>query len=245
MARRRRSYGPRGTALGHNITHQIINALSKLHTRMQRCNLPPEITPYQFIDLVAPPQDRGLLKRIHEITDLDLYFHTSVVELALGDAVSVNFDVGSCIQKVCLPKNPQLQPDADPELITAIKTWAGRAAEIGWEFGRLERVVMYLDATCTSAAQMRYLWPSITALVRVAKLDDILPRFDGTPGTVPAIHTDARNALRAGAGTIAVACILEDEDAAAVNQRAERYVQMSPHYSRDARSEGFGSYNAK
>lgn len=242
------------SALGNANLHSLKAAVGTLFDRVQQSNLSPSITPLQVLALTAPSEHRATLANIHEITKVGEYWRDNEVEINLNDDWRVEFDSRHCSPQETLPlwpKNPELQPDHDPAIVEEIVAWAGRRLEIGWEFGRLERALEALDACCSSLSQVRYYWPSITALARVAGLNDLVEKLDIAAGRVPnhlpSLPMGLRDALRAGAGTVAIGSLMENQDRVERKEWAKHYVEITPQErrSKSYRDEGFGSYGPK
>ena len=220
-------------------------AVTKLHTRMSQSNQSPQLTPDQLIDLITPPDDRAVLKRAAEIVETRSYWRESSVGLRLAEHAFMA-DSSGCDKTIFYHKDSKLQEDADPALIEQLRQWAIRQNEIDWDFGRLAKVLTVLDDKCRSPSQVRYIWPSITGLARVAKLQELVEKLDGCrePSHIPAIPI-GRPYLHKCATAVAVACFLEDEDPNEVRDRNKQFVRFNLLGASQNRDEGFGPFGPK
>jgi hypothetical protein len=137
------------------------------------------------------------------------------------------------------PGNPAcFQPDADPQLVEKYDDFVAQQTRISFEYGQMMFVLNQLNLSCSTPTQVRYLWPSIVPLLRMAGLDQmarqlIAPSSRAGDGAdcLPVV----RDCLKPSYETMAKAMILadvenSDRDAPAINYAPYEDVFWNKHH---------------
>ena len=234
------------TAFGHANFSSIRSTLDTLLIRMCRANVPPSITSTELISMFAPPDVQHILTEAPKVCAIGKYWRDSDVSYPFehkGAKFVVTFEVTGA-DRPLLPKDPVLQPNVDLTIVEAVKEWGFERMDIGWRFGKLGQALNKLDDICNSPRQVRYLWPSIIALCRLAKLDELIEKMEGrAPANIPSIPGPLRLALQEGAGLIAAASLLENDNTVHDDRG---FCGLSVGTAdKNYRDDGFGSYSQK
>lgn len=197
---------------------ELDTAVTTLFQRMVATNPQPVLTSAELVSLFAPLEHRDMLRETPRISSSVSYRYREELKVKLGNLGLVEFELinrddgdGSAL----MPKNPAVQPDADPEKIAQITQWVTWRRDVGYQFGRVKGLLNRLDSYCKSPRQVRYVWPSVLALARMSSEDamkDLANELEDfrEPRNMPPISAEMREVCRKASTTVAGALLLEE-----------------------------------
>jgi hypothetical protein len=168
----------------------------------------------QILDLITPPEHRAALRTAAEVANIeDFYGHEHLhLGTLFGPEVRVTLK-HTTRTKILVPQDPQLQSDADPELMTAFTQWVTAGIQLEKDWGRVRHVFDVLAKRCASPSQVRYVWPSIVALCKMRIETEELARQLADfrqPRNLPKMDLPFMEACRKAAATVTTALFLDD-----------------------------------
>jgi hypothetical protein len=212
-------------------------AVEKLHLRILRANR-FTMSHDQVLTTFAPKQDRAALANIRKVAK---DFHApnsmtfSVPPLLSGQTADVPLIVYTNDMRTTpdglrplFPRHPEVQPDADIELVARMKEWITWRVTIAQEFGRARTVIAHLNDCCREPKHVRYLWPSILPLLAMTvsmyddkdkdeakakkKIEELVEELRPykPQRTAPVLSVLHREMCKAAGGTIAGSLLLDD-----------------------------------
>jgi hypothetical protein len=193
------------------------SSVKTLHGRMKRLN-PIALTHDEFLSLFAPPEHWPILKTAAEVAQVSSSsgeFHESHFKhKALPGSVRVTFQVHDLGDGApLLPRNDVPLKKAPKELMTRVVEWANRDIDMGFQFARAVALLEWMESSCDTARQIRFLWPAIVPLCALneetAALGERIKEFK-TPTSLPALPAEVRAACRSTASLIAGATLLPE-----------------------------------
>ena len=109
------------------------------------------------------------------------------------------------------PAYPRPQPDAPPALVGRLTDWCDRRFKLGYDFGRVEKLLVQLNAYCRTIEVARYVWPAILSLCPDNEQGrDLAKRLNAfkVPRDPPVLPVAVREACRLAAATVTGAALI-------------------------------------
>lgn len=176
-----------------------------------------KLTHQNVLDLFAEPEHHALLWNAADIADCSPRNIFCVPWLPPGVESLPEYVIPKVwitlqgIKPPCAPRNPKLRAVDEPVLAAELDYWLRSRLDIGYNFGRVLRVLKKLDELCSSPRQVRFLWPAVASLAtgdEQQALHDKLAPSATPPSTIPTITPELREHMLAAAGTLAGATLL-------------------------------------
>jgi hypothetical protein len=213
----------RDTAFAGRDTSPIQGACKTLARRCLRTVTPfPDLTYDDLLNLIAPEEKHVFLRGVRHHAALGRYDAATTGFLSIdGDSIFTLKINGNDRDAPLIPRQAKIQESwfNGSEKAEQFKRHLRERIEVLQDWGRVLTVFNGLNDICTTPAQVRYMWPSVLALLDVAGLDDLRSKIapfkvPGT-GSLPPCPLPLRVAIKKSSTTIAMASLLpklEDQE---------------------------------
>lgn len=184
----RRNFGMTDTAFRGRTLGNIGSSISKLATAQFRL-AKKDFSGDQLLQLLVPSERRQTLKDAYAIANPRGFVHDLYVELDMGEPKDANhkgilnfcWSAASVPDAFLVPNDcgasagkpvKLLQPDCPQELVDEFLGTFNDMMDISYRFGLCNWVFSELNKVCKSPAQMRYYWPALLPLMKMAGMHD-------------------------------------------------------------------------
>ena len=196
-------------AFGRNID-ALRSSLQQLKTR-HLGYVHHDLTEDDLLSIYIPAEHRELLKAAYALTKVPSgwvsseSFHAPV---PLNDP-STTTRIFATIRKPSSYIPVDLQEPSSSEPLSRLQRYIEQCFELEKEYAFASKVLTTLNEKCSTCAQVRFLWPAVLQLMKIASLptDSLGARV---PSQLPALPAGFREAAAHAGGVITAATLLED-----------------------------------
>jgi hypothetical protein len=200
------------TALNPSIMSSLNDAIKKIHKKVSAHNA-LALTHDDYLNLFVPP---GLHIVAQQAPKEFLHYDYSSFTVPWA-SVELRFELNGASHPM-VARKVKLQGDtADPNLVSTIGGWVTQQVSVGYDFGRVKRVLEILNTKCKDAAQVRFFFPGILTLCSVECNDpSVLGAFAEsiraykTPDKIPVLGPGLLSECQKASGIIAMSQLLSD-----------------------------------
>lgn len=214
----------RGVSYNGVIPQRFINTMSltinTLANRMKSLH-PMSLTHKEYLDLLAPPEHHQTLMDAAEFADVssNLYKNIDFLHPSFEGIVDGPVSLFCTIHKPgktmpLAPRNSVILKDAPKEIRDKLAGWVLTVADINFNAARTRALMWWLNDNCNTAAQVRFLWPTI---VHIAALDEDTRSLADKMreikkiSTLPALPLEVTAACKSTSKWVAMMSLLSDD----------------------------------
>jgi hypothetical protein len=192
----------------------LSNVCGKLFDRSLQMYPAPSMSHDDFCKMFINPDHREAFRIASAFAKMPRYYRESSITYQWPLRVAGKVDLGFKLMgdaQTLVPNEPKIQADAPDGIVRAIDEWLDQRLQLGVDWGRVLACVHTMNTQCRTSTQVRYLWPSILSLTKMAGLDSSAKIEEyKEPSVIPTLEPGLRVALQKTAGTIATAALLND-----------------------------------
>lgn len=183
--------------------------------------VPVDFTHDDILNLFVPPEHHSILRNAYEVVNINynLYQEKRFTVRPMGKyqrgtfIVTINPTNGSTL---LAPRLPVYRGDDFPELHSRFTSWVTARVALGQDIGRAAFVLRSLNDFCATPGQIRFVWPALLTLAKMAGMDDLARQI--TDFTPPRTQVDIpvmfRELMRQSLVTVTAASLLEPPNTA-------------------------------
>jgi hypothetical protein len=190
------------------------NVCGKLFHRSLQMYPAPTMSHDEFCRLFINPDHREAFRIASAFAKMPRYYREDAITYRWPLRDSGKVDLAFKLMgnaSTLVPNEPKIQADAPHGVVNAIDEWLNQRLQLGVDWGRVLACVDAMNTQCRTSTQVRYLWPSILSLTKIAGLDSSAKIEEyKEPSVIPTLDPGLRAALQKTAGTIATAALLND-----------------------------------